>query len=166
MRRPALLVVPLALVLMVALHARSGAQQPPFRPAAGRYAPAELEGGRLCALDTWTGRLHVAPTGAAFGEGVKAWVLDLPEAQLWERPLARDVSAGHALPHGMPLPGTGAGASVFAWHPVGGRPGALDTRTGAHYAVQGEVGPGCSVIRTDLRLLSRSVREARTAAGQ
>jgi hypothetical protein len=166
MRRHVLLLAPLTLVALVALHARSGAQQPPFRPTAGRYAPGGLEGGALCALDTWTGRLHVAPAGAAFGEGVKAWVVDLAEAQLWERPLARDVSAGHTLPHGMPLPGTGAGAPVFEWHPVDGRPGALDTRTGAHYAVEGPVGPGCSVVRTDLRLLTRSVRQVRTAAGR
>lgn len=167
MRRPSLLLAPLALIsaltLVVSLHAPSTAQQQPFRPAAGRYEAGPLEGGRLCVLDTWTGRLHVAPAGAAFGDSVKAWVVDLPQALLWERPLARDVSAGHTLPHGMPLPGTGAGASVFAWHPVDGLPGALDTRTGAHYVVAGEVGPGCSVVRTDLRLLTRSVREVRSA---
>ncbi len=166
MRRHALLLAPLTLLVLAGLHARSTAQQPPFRPAAGRYAPASLEGGRVVALDTWTGRLHVAPAGAAFGDGVKAWVVDLPEALVWERPLARDVSAGHDLPHGMPLPGVGAGAPVFEWHPVDGRPGALDTRTGAHYVVTGEVGPGCSIVRTDLRLLTRSVRQTRSAAGQ
>lgn len=163
-----LLLAPLALVLAALVQGPTptAAQQPaPFRPTAGRFVPGPLEGGPLCVLDTWTGRLHLAPVGAAFGDPVKAWVVDLPEASLWERPLARDVSAGHVLQHGMPLPGVGAGAAVFAWQPVGDQPGALDTRTGAHYALAGTVGPGCTIVRTDLRMLTRSVREVRTAAG-
>lgn len=159
---------PLALAVAALLHAPSptAAQQPPpFRAVAGRFVPGPLESGPLCVLDTWTGRLHVAPTGAALGDGVKAWVVDLPEACMWERPLAKDVSAGHVLQHGLPLSGVGAGAAVFAWHPVDGQPAALDTRTGAHYAIAGPIGPGCTIVRTDLRLLTRSVREVRTGAG-
>lgn len=162
---------PLALGLAVLLEGTTptAAQQPPapFRAVPGRFAPAPLqEGGPLCVLDTYTGRIHVAPTGVGLGDGVKAWVVDLPEALMWERPLARDVSAGHVLQHGMPLSGQGAGAPVFAWHPVDGQPvAALDTRTGVHYAIYGVVGPECAIVRTDLRLLTRSVREARTGAG-
>jgi hypothetical protein len=161
----------LAFVALAALlHGTTpiAAQQPgppPFRPTAGRFVPGPLASGPLCVLDTWTGRIHVAPAGAAFGDGVKAWVVDLAEASLWERPLARDVSAGHVLQHGMPLSGVGAGAAVFAWHTVDGQPAALDTRTGAHYAIVGPIGPGCSIVRTDLRMLTRSVREVRTGAG-
>lgn len=167
-RRCALLLAPLALLAGAGLGARTSlAQQPPFRPSPGRYSACALAGDeRVLVLDTWTGRLHAAPPGAALGEGVKAWVVDLPEALAWERPLARDVSGGHTLQHGLPLAGTGAGAPVFEWHPVGGRPGALDTRAGVHYAVEGALGPGGSVVRTDLRLLSRSVRPLRTATGQ
>lgn len=160
----------LALALAALLHGTtpSAAQQPgppPFRAVAGRFVPGPLEDGPLCVLDTWTGRVHVAPKGAALGDGVKAWVVDVAEATLWERPLARDVSAGHVLPHGLPVSGQGAGAAVFAWHPVDAQPGALDTRTGAHYVISGAVGPGCSIVRTDLRLLTRSIREVRTGAG-
>lgn len=177
MRRtgPALLLV-LGLAVALLHVGRSAAQQPggqqPFRPAAGRFAPGPLleDGGLLCVLDTWTGRVHAAPVATEPAEGVKAWVVDLPEAQMWERPLARDVSAGHVLQHGLPLSGTGAGAPVFAWQPVphasGHGPGIVDTRTGVHYSVVGgRLGPGCKVMRTDLRMLTRSVREVRTAAG-
>lgn len=176
MRRtgPALLLV--LGVTVALLHGRTAGQQPqqPFRPAAGRFQPGPLlqadASAVLCVLDTWTGRVHAAPLKTEPADGVKAWVIDLPEAAMWERPLARDVSAGHVLQHGLPLSGTGAGAPVFAWQPVphaaGHAPGVVDTRTGVHYhLVDGKVGAGCRVMRTDLRMLSRSVREVRTGAG-
>jgi hypothetical protein len=172
MRRLGFALVLVPLVIGAALLGRSAAQQPPFRPTAGRFEPGPLlqHDGLLCVLDTWTGRVHAAPPSAEPAEGVKAWVVDLPEAAMWERPLARDVSAGHVLQHGLPLAGTGAGAPVFAWQSVpyraGHAPGIVDTRTGVHYhLVDGKVGPGCKVMRTDLRMLTRSVREVRTGAG-
>lgn len=178
MRRTGLTLLLVGSIVALAL-APSAAQTPPggtppFRPVAGRFEPGPLlqPDVLLCVLDTWTGRVHIAPLTTEPADGVKAWVVDLPEAQLWERPLARDVSAGHVLQHGLPLSGIGAGAPVFAWASVpntsgnGQTPGILDTRTGAHYyLVDGKVGAGAKVLRTDLRMLSRSVREVKTAAG-
>jgi hypothetical protein len=161
MRRAAPIVA-LSLALLVVALRPGAAQQEPFRPTAGRFVPGALEGGLLCVVDAYTGRLHLAPTGEAHGEAVKAWVVDLPEALMWERPLARDVSANIPMQHPLPLSGTGAGAPVFQWHPSAGAPGVLDTRSGAHYVLQGAPGPGCRVVRTDLRMISRSVREVRT----
>lgn len=165
MRRTGLALLLLPLVTVAALLGRSAAQQPggaqPFRPVAGRFAPGPLAGEVTWVVDTWTGRLHAAMPGQ--GEGVKAWVVDPAEGLLWERPLARDVSAGHVLQHGMPLSGVGAGAPVFEWQPMGAQPGVLDTRTGVHHLVLGVGGPKVTIIRTDLRMLTRSEREVRTA---
>jgi hypothetical protein len=161
------LVVLAPVLVAAALLGRSAAQQgggqQGFRPTAGRFVPGVLAGGVCWSLDTWTGRVHAAPAGAP-GEGAKAWVVDPAEGLLWERPFARDVSGGHVLQHGLPLPGIGAGAPVFEWHPIEGTPGVLDTRTGVHYLVRGSLADKVTIVRTDLRMLTRSEREARTAA--
>lgn len=128
-----------------------------FQAQPQRFQPGQV-GGKLACLDTYTGRLHVTPAGE--GLGAEAVIVDLPRASMWRRPLARDVSGGRVLEHGIPS-GNGAGATVFTWHPNEGVPGVLDTRSGVHYALQGEVGPQGKVVRTDLRLLTRSVREVK-----
>ena len=147
-----------ALAAAVILYGQGWAQQGgSFQPRAQRFEPAQVDG-KLACLDTYTGRLHVTPAGEGLGE--EALVVDLPEACMWRRPLARDVSGGNVLAHGIPS-GDGAGAVVYTWHAAGGVPGVLDTRTGVHYALQGELGPQGKVVRTDLRLLTRSVREVK-----
>jgi hypothetical protein len=162
MSRRALLAV--VVVVVAALMTRPGAAQqadpPPFRPVPGRYLPAPL-GGHLAVLDAYTGRVHFAPEGEAIAGD--AWVIDVEAAQRWRRPLSRDVSSGQVLQHGLPLAGTGAGSAVFAWQPAGDTPGVLDTRTGAHYLILGDVAGDCRIVRTDLRLLTRSVRQVPAA---
>jgi hypothetical protein len=164
-RRAAPLALTLILLGLAAGAARPGAAQqadPPYRPVAGRYLPAPLPGGRLAVLDSYTGRVQLAPAGDAIGGD--AWVIDVELAVRWKRPLARDVSGGVVLQHGLPLAGVGAGAPVFAWQPDGEAPGVLDTRTGAHHLILGDIAGECRIVRTDLRLLTRSVREVAAPA--
>lgn len=135
--------------------------QDPFRPTSGRFQPARAAG-RVACLDTYTGRLHLAPAGEA-AEG-KAWVVDLDVALAWERPFGRDVSAGHVIPPVIPVSGVGAGSSVFAFEETPDGPGAIDTRSGKVHVLVGELGRDARVVTTDLRTMGRSVRPLRPAS--
>lgn len=135
--------------------------QDPFRPTPGRFQPAHAAGKVAC-LDTYTGRLHLAPAGEA-AEG-KAWVVDLDAALAWERPFGRDVSAGHVIPPVVPVSGLGAGGPVFAFEETPDGPGAIDTRSGKVHVLVGELGRDARVVTTDLRTNGRSVRPLRPAS--
>ncbi len=135
--------------------------QDPFRPTPGRFQPAHVAGKVAC-LDSYTGRLHLAPAGEA-AEG-KAWVVDLDLALVWERPFARDVSAGHVIPPVLPVSGVGAGGPVFAFEETPDGPGAIDTRSGKVHVLVGELGRDARVVTTDLRTNARSSRPLRPAS--
>ncbi len=134
--------------------------QEPFRPQPGRFQPATATGKVAC-LDTYTGRLHLAPAGEAV-EGT-AWVVDLDAGLAWERPLARDVSAGHVIAPTLPVSGVGANGPVFAFEATPDGPGAIDTRSGKVHVLVGELGRDARVVTTDLRTLARSIRPLRPA---
>jgi hypothetical protein len=164
--RAALASLALGSLLLLAGGLRARAQQAQGaldRPGRFAPAPAGAELPALWVLDTWTGRVSTAEVsvdGAADGQ---AAIVDLPEGVRWVRPLARDVSAGRVLPHGLAPLGVGAGVPVFAWQPAAGRPGIVDTRTGVHYLLSAAdpTAGDLKVIRTDLRTLTRSTRDVR-----
>lgn len=135
--------------------------QEPFRPQPGRFQPA-IASGKVAGLDTYTGRLHLAPAGEA-ADG-KAWVVDLDQALAWERPFAKDVSAGTVILPVLPVSGVGAGGPVFAFEQTPDGPGAIDTRSGKVHVLVGELGRDARVVTTDLRTLARSVRPLRPAS--
>lgn len=152
----------LGLVGLAAALAPVGAQQQDgFRPVPGRFQPAVVPAHVAC-LDTYTGRLHLAPPGEVT-EGA-AWVVDLEDGLAWQRPFARDVSAGRALPSTIPVTGVGAGAAVYAFEVTPDGPGAIDTRSGKVHVLVGELGKDARVVTTDLRTLARSVRPLRAAS--